>query len=42
MIESVINKLNEALEKCYYAGDVDDVVADIEEAIQMLQCMEGD
>lgn len=40
MIDLAIAKLNDALEKCHEAGDVDDIVADIEEAIQILQYME--
>lgn len=41
MIDLVISKLKDAIEKCYEAGDVDDVIEDIEEAIQILEYMEG-
>ena len=36
MIDLAISKLKDALEKCYEAGDVDEIADDISEAIQML------
>ena len=41
MIDQVIAKLKDALDKCYEAGVVDDIMADIEEAIQILEYMDG-
>ena len=41
MIDLAISKLNDALEKCYEAGDVDEIADDISEAIQILEYMEG-
>lgn len=37
MIDIAISKLQDALDKCYENGDVDDIKSDIEEAIEILE-----